>query len=377
MAAGLYPANGASGLSKSTQIRMDFCSMTGLQLNYFNLLNPDGSIFTDIVLDSGASWATLTPNTYLADGVTYTVEADGRIDDGGTIKAIAPGTWSFTVANPSTQYLYEEDFGGTGYSIPHVLTQNECTSQFGWGYATNANSGNLTLVADPSGGGRGPVLKIDFYEGNWGLNKTNSGFTPRNTGFQGSIWSHAGKDELYFAYDMFVPNSFIYNFSMKNTRMQGGLFQSNNDHVTNGGKYCECGMGWWGENPSSTAIRQTYGCGSQTNVDGDLSVYKYHVDDFQDNDNSGVPYDKGLWTTIEMHVKINTVSVADGEYHVWKNGVPIQSRTNVQWRNSVDPTMQWDLVSMVFYEGGGPCSAAPANQSLYIDNLIISDNRIT
>jgi len=377
MAAGLSPQNGATGLSKTTSIRMEFCSMTGLELNYFRILRPDGEIFTDVTLDSGEAWATLTPNTPLSDGVTYSVEADGRINDGGTIKAIAVGTWAFTIAQPSTDFLYNEDFEGTGYTIPHVLTAQQCVSNFGWAYATNANSGNVSLVNDPSGGGRGTVFKIDFYEGNWGLNKTVSGYTPRNTGFQGAIWGHAGKDELYFSYDMFVPNDFQYNFSMKNTRIQGGQFQSTNNPA-NYGKYCECGMGWWGNNPGSNIFRILGGCGIQSPVDGDLSVYQYYSTRFQDNDNTGIPYVRGQWNRCEMYVKQNTpYTSANGEYEFWLNGTSIISNNTRQWRNGVNQTMQWDLVSLVFYEGGGPCSAAPANQSLYLDNLIISDNKIT
>ena len=98
MAAGLTPPNGATGQNKTVQIRMEFCSMTGLELNYFQLLNPNGQIYTDVTVDSGEYWATLTPNIPLVDGVSYTVQADGRINDGGTVKAIAPGTWGFTIA---------------------------------------------------------------------------------------------------------------------------------------------------------------------------------------------------------------------------------------------------------------------------------------
>jgi len=355
--------------------------MTGLELNYFRIINPNGTIFTDVTLDVGEYWATLTPTTSisLVDGITYSVVADGRINDNGTVKAIAAGTWAFTIAVPSTDYLYEESFNGTPYTIPHVLTQNQCISQFGWLNANTANEGNATLVDDPNGSGRGTVLKIDFYEGNYAKNKTAPGYIPHVTGLSAAIWAHAGKDELYFSYDIYVPSTFVYNFTMKNTRMQGGDFQANNDHVANGGKYCECGMGFEGENPLSTAFREEYGCSQRTTIDGELSVYQYYATDFQHFTPTGIPYTKGAWNTIEMYVKINTPHTAsNGEFKVWKNGSLIVSRDNRQWRNSVDPTMQWDKVSLLFYEGGAKaCWAAPQNQSLYVDNLIISENRIT
>lgn len=389
MAAGLTPANGATGLSVTTTFRIEFCGMTGLEINYFNLLNPQGSVVGSpgspaFDVTQGDYWAELEPHQNLTEGVTYSLEIDGRINDNGTIKQLAAGTWDVTIAVPDTEFLYSENFNNTSYSIPHQLSENQCQASqptgFGWGYCNTAEAGNVHLVNDPApGGSRGTVMRIDFYEGNYAIWSTVPGYTAHPSGMQGSIWSHSGIDELYLAYDIFYPNSFIYNFAMKNSRIGGGEFQAS-DNPANYGKYCECGTGFWGNNPSSRAAALQYGCGEiQTPVDGDIAVYSYHANRFQHTEKSGTPHQKGQWNRVELHVKINTpYTSSNGEYHFWLNGQLIQSVTDRQWRNGVDSTMQWDLITLVFYEGGNTgCWVCPQNQSLYLDNLIISENRIT
>jgi len=370
MAAGLTPANGATGQSKTAQIRMEFCSMTGLELNYFRLLNPNGQIYTDVTVDSGEYWATLTPNIPLVDGVTYTVQADGRINDGGTVKAIAPGTWGFTIATPVTDYLYQQDFNGTGYSIPHTLTQNQCQVLFNSTYCRNASEGSIHLAEDPSGGGRTPVLKVDLKEGEYGLNNGNGmqsevHWVPRSD----SSWPD-NQEEIYFSFDIYFPDSFIYNFSTKIMKVQTTPRETDESYE---GNYARLGVDWMGNNSfTQDVIGSTY-----AQFDGQIASYEYWAQrtSFQKRLSAG--FQKGVWQTVECHGLMNTPrSASNGISHYYLNGQLIETHSNVQWVDRADKA--WSYCMLSIYSGGGSDQwRQPQNQSVYLDNLIISTNPIT
>lgn len=390
MAAGLSPPNGATGQTKSTQIRMEFCGMTELELNYFQLKNPDDSINSDVIMVSDDNSATITPNTYLADGATYSVVADGRINDNGTVKAINVGTWAFTIGQPVTDFLYQEDFSNTGYSIPHVMTESQCKasqpSGFEWGYAKNASAGNLTLVTDPeSGGNRTPVLKIDFWEGNYRLDRTAPGYTPHPTGMQAGLPFSGGKTEIFVAYDIFYQSDFIFNFSMYNMIAFSDSFDdigATRDHV---GEILLGGISFWGDNATADAIAAQYGCGGVYNpphIDGGLCFYQYNAEgNMQEGSGTraSAGYKKGVWQTIEMQITNNSPnSSSNGIGRIWQDGVLVFEDTGIQWNDTSGGTLTWDNVMLSFFEGGNSaCWMAPQNQSCYIDNVIISENRIT
>lgn len=388
MAAGLTPANGAT-VSKSTAIRMEFCGMTGLELNYFRLINPNGQIYTDVTLDSGEYWATLKPNIPLVDGVSYTVQADGRISDGGTVKAIAPGTWGFAIATPVTDYLYQEDFSNTSYSIPHVMkNQSECTANqptgFGWDYVGKqaAEAGNLTLVADPAGTGRTPVLKIDFWEGNYAIDKTAPGYFPHQSGFQAGLPFSSGKTEVYYAFDIYYPDDWIHNSHMYQgcATFSSSFIANNNSSLFGDMKYI--GTKVFGVNPTVDAIQLEQGCSlGFADFDGQITSYQYHSERHQFQTGwarTNVSMKRGVWQTIEVHVKDNSPnSSANGELHIWQDGKIILEDTTIRWNDTSGATQTWDQAMLIFYESFNSCSMAPKNQSLYLDNVILSDSRIT
>lgn len=340
--------------------------MTGLELNYFRILRPDGEILTDVTLVTGDYWATLTPNIYLSDGVTYSVEADGRINDGGTVKAIAVGTWEFTIAQPATDYIYEEDFSGTPYSIPHQLSEAQCISQFDWEFVRNANAGTVHLDNDPEpGGNRSPVLRVDFVEGEWGY-----GHNGVASGMQAKINWPGGveKEELYMAFDVFFPDSFIFNFACK---IWGVFTDGALDDPA--GEYGRVGVDMWGNNDFINSFTSPF---PNCTVDGEIAVYQYYEARSGHAQQTARSYGQGVWSTIEIHAKMNTPrSSVNGEYHVYKNGQLISSSTNRQWSTIAHA---WNHCRLVLFAGGGSDKWRWAqNQSAYFDNFIISDNPIT
>lgn len=337
--------------------------MTELYINSFKLLAPNGStIETTMVV--GDYWATLTPILSLNNGQTYSVEAEGRINDSGTVKQILPGTWAFTVAVPVTDTLIYEDFSGFAFSLPHTLTDSEWINETGFGRLINP--GGTHLVADPeypSGGGRGTVLKIDFVE-----NGLNVGSPGNPNGLQSTIsWSGGEKNELYMAYDIFIPNSFIFNFMCKNMS-----FKTTGNGGDTQGTYARMGTDWAGDNSWTSNVLGS----SVASVDGEIQVYLYSNAQREDHDNTNTAYTKGVWNQIEFHGLMNsTPSASDGEYHVWKNGQLIATRTGLRY---LTRSGGWYDAMLLFYSGGSSEKfRQPQNQSIYLGNLIISENPIT
>ena len=84
-----------------------------------------------------------------------------------------------------------------------------------------------------------------------------------------------------------------------------------------------------------------------------------------------VPYLKGQWHSVEVHVKLNTVGLADGVHEVWIDDQLAVSRTNIDW------TSTWrdfgiNGVQIESFWGAG----SSVEQERYFDAFVISRSRI-
>lgn len=371
MAAGLTPANGATGLSVTTTFRIEFCGMTGLEINYFNLLNPQGSVVGSpgspaFDVTQGDYWAELKPHQNLTEGVTYSLEIDGRINDSGTIKQLAAGTWDVTIAVSDTEFLYHKAFNDTGYSSPHQFSEAQIKNYLGADYFQGATEGQVELAADPAGGGRGDVLKIDYQPNCIGSTPDlNLGVCGSQAQIHFSDNGIAHKDEVYLAYDVFFPSDYVF------PRLQKTIALMSDEH--SGGIQSEEGKELY------LIMLPGGGPSEGPKVDQGLLIYTTDAADGQLNDHStGVIIQKGVWNQIELHAKLNDLGSSNGEGHLYLNGAEIYGETNKVWIDNRAPTIDWEQILLHFYVGGSSSEFYhPKAQSMYIDELTLSDNRIT
>jgi len=111
-------------------------------------------------------------------------------------------------------------------------------------------------------------------------------------------------------------------------------------------------------------------------IDGEIVVYQYHTGRRQQSSGTGVAYTRGSWNRMEVHCKMNSPrSSSNGEYHIYKNGQLVGSNTSRRW---VTTSQAWHRCYFTIYAGGDSnVWIMPQNQSVYLDNIIISENPIT
>jgi hypothetical protein len=103
------PAPGATGVGPFSQVRVSFSRTlepTSVTTSSFTLTAADGSaVPASVSLDASDQVATLTPNTQLAAGTTYTARLDSSIATPDGTSLGLPYSWTFTtVACPCTLF---------------------------------------------------------------------------------------------------------------------------------------------------------------------------------------------------------------------------------------------------------------------------------
>ncbi|WP_409449952.1 polysaccharide lyase [Aromatoleum sp.] len=78
--------------------------------------------------------------------------------------------------------------------------------------------------------------------------------------------------------------------------------------------------------------------------------------------------EKNRWYSIEQHVKLNAPGRADGRLRAWIDGRLVFDRGGIDFRHV--PELKIESVWMNVYHGG--TVVAPADLSLYIDNLVVA-----
>lgn len=79
----------------------------------------------------------------------------------------------------------------------------------------------------------------------------------------------------------------------------------------------------------------------------------------------------GVWHCIEAHVKLNTPGDSDGEFEFWMDDVRLAGRSDLNWRYS---WQDYGINTIMISDYWGATS--PAEQSRYLDALVISTKRI-
>jgi hypothetical protein len=93
-----------------------------------------------------------------------------------------------------------------------------------------------------------------------------------------------------------------------------------------------------------------------------------------DNTPSSPRY-KGNWHLVEAYIKLNSIAggkgVRDGILRYWYDGALIIDRADVLLRTAAHPAMMFNQFQFAPWIGDG----SPADQSFWIDNLIVATNR--
>ncbi len=83
----------------------------------------------------------------------------------------------------------------------------------------------------------------------------------------------------------------------------------------------------------------------------------------------------GRWYCLELMFKPNTIGVRDGEIRFWMDGELIVERTGMRFRDVEDVKIR-RFAFTGYFGGGGMINTSPKNQRIYIDNYILSRERI-
>jgi hypothetical protein len=289
-------------------------------------------------------------------------------------------------------FKYSQDLGGNNY--------------YGVLNAQSSNEDNCYIVDDPHpGGNRQHVLRVRHKSGKGGPGAIWRGDILGNDGsgtYNGKVaLGGGGYDEIYLAFDMYLPSS--------NGNSNGGdpcaLQQKNFGLMTPGLLLATHGSEQavvHGDTGYSMRLQmysqQAYG-GYHGNFSGSTTYYDANavqvpnwydtVDPTTNRDNSPNQYHfaQDVWHTVELHMVVNSADgstgesgsdLYDGYSEAWVNGVLLQTRTNHQWRYV--NTLKIDGVSLFDYYGGNisdPRNTFPIDTYTYYDNIRVSESQIT
>ena len=387
------PTDGASEVSQTIPVVANFAGMSNLEPNFMRVLNSSG----DPV--NGTETATaqelrFTPSSPYPQNSSMTADMSARVtDSGGTVKSarVLSPPWTFTTFNPAVgTTLFSQDFQGANYGIQtaaniEALFNNNIT---GTSALACINNGNLVIVDDPINSGRGKVLEVKHFKDMYALGKTDLvGVTPIPSGAQFNFAPNiAGQTNFYVNFDIFFPADHDWAASIKSYLVfSSGFVASSNPNLL--GTQCMAHIGFWGNPEFADGILPI------CDIEGAMNFNRYDANRASGNwfgttdvsnptrcNDGSSPYTQwrvGEWNNVEMQVGLNSAAgVADGVARLWHNGNLVVSRTNVQWFDATDPTLEFDTMQFSTWHGGGTQAyAAPKDHSIYYGRLIVSTVR--
>ena len=254
-------------------------------------------------------------------------------------------------------------------------------------YVAGAAYGSLDIVSDPAGSGRGNVMRVR-HNANTAGNGENSGGMSFRADFE-------KKDDVYLAYDMYLPQDHEWTKIVKHPGLiTGTMLQAS--HAAGVAPVVD------GNNAFSSLVSSDSPPAWPSRGYGALSAYYYDAEAVQRNqflnklDPSSKAADsqynqpKGRWVTIEMRVKMNTVTeervsgLKDGLLEIWVTdpqswaGVRKVSSKTHRWRTS--SLLGVDGLWMLNFYGGkvGSSENRPSKDNFHFyDNFVVSSSPIT
>jgi hypothetical protein len=250
----------------------------------------------------------------------------------------------------------------------------------GYNDSVHGEDYGLMIAEDPTGSGRGHVMRSVHYKGTTGTSTSSGGFRWRA--------DMPPANEYYFAYDYYITSDHIFpkHFKMPGLISNDLLRASHPTGIANTIDGLE----------GFTAFMQAYSNDAWNRGDGSLGVLYYDKDriggvdwlntiDPASEEKAGtyrIP--RGEWITIEQRMRLNTVNQNDGIMQVWINGKLVLDEDTHKWiANNVgfdNSGQKIDGIFMTSFYGGSssdPLNYASQTQYHYYDNFIVSTSPIT
>ena len=317
-----------------------------------------------------------------AIGSPHTVSLTGRGGDGSTQTKSTGSAGNYVL-----HVNFENRVANTPYTESQIIQDFNANSNDGPYYGLK--SGNIWIVSDPVGTGRGNVLRVHHPAGEFakGGASFKARFAPDNENKSGS----ARFDDVYFAYDIYLsPNTKRMPYHKLPGLITGTLLEASHPG---------------GETPvpegivSFTASMATFtSLAWPSRPDGTMLLYYYdalrvQANNFLDTTDptrqtaaGSYAQPLGKWITIEQRVKLNTADsnnaynstrdLKDGLVEVWIDGVKMSSKVHL-WRYT--NTMKVDGFWFYDYYNHVPHLISPPRQDqhVYYDNFKVSTTPIT
>jgi hypothetical protein len=229
-----------------------------------------------------------------------------------------------------------------GYKAPDIAFHD--FNNGGWGPFTNETPGHVSIIDDPTGSGRGKVVKINYSQSGGGQIDLNQYF--------GSPVGPAGFGTTFYAAgDVYFPAS------TKNFTNTGVLRKLMYFRLTDAGT-----------GQTTNLVLLMWGNGLMINWSGPMGSINA-------DPNIGT-LTAGQWARVEMRTTINTAAArADGIIQLWVNGVLTYTATDVQLTGSGWRTLGWDTW-WVGHQREGTGGETAVDEDRYWDNVAFSSSRI-
>ena len=203
-------------------------------------------------------------------------------------------------------------------------------------------------------------------------------------------------DEVYFAYDVYLPPGYEYMLQEKMPGIfSGTMLHASHPSYTQGPSADDP---WRGVDTFTTLMQMETGTRGADTV-GALGLYYYDglsvqqmswlntIDPSSESRTGQYLLPRGQWVTIEQHIKMNTADsdpaynpatdLNDGLAEVWINGA-LMSRQKYVWRKWQN--LKCDGFELTSFYGGNPddpLNLPSKTQYKYFDNFIVSTSPIT
>ena len=402
----VVPASAAPAISLTTKVRITYPGSAlymngdGVVLTY----NPgSGDIIItlkSITVDLATNTAIITPSKSLPVNQAIKVTIGTGSAHGGTTvvngirETLTNENYSFTTLNTSGllfDFNFDSEVVGTVIDSATVLKSIFDNANGLAPTVSSATKGNWSIASDPaSNPTRGNVLKIDFLEGTYGNGKTIDDPDASLASAGQFNWDlNSREQELYFAYDIYIPTTQIDHLENKlpGFRGTGGTPDPANPEGW-GDVAMYCYSIWTGNRGPLTA--SGYSTRGSSNRQKDYWTLSDPGDEL-----TGEQYfwGKGFWITVEQRVKNNTTyDPGNAVIDTWLNdpravvnggtaGLHQKVFTETGRQFHLTPATPlasgWNVLWFGFYIGGtGTEYLIKADTSLYLTNFKLSTSRI-
>jgi hypothetical protein len=346
----------------------------------------------------------ISPTTTVKPTTTTTVKPTTTT----TVKPTTTTTSTTTTISTTTTTLpqnviFNQDFEGTQFALPHVLSVSEAEDLFGgqsWGNnpLKTFSAGNGVLVRNPVG--PGTALEAKHFKGMYALGKTDpaiSGVQARPSGITAYMDSNIPDNisEFTFEIKLYFPEGFKFNWAAHMPSMKSGNNVGSSTDPSLFGTFLDATFQMSSPTPYPGSTNSNF---ELCKYVGCLSIYYYNAEGHQlntffnpkdptnphDNGRDG-PQDEyqqlltGKWNTLKMYVKLNTKgfgigdsSGANGVLQAWHNGKLMVDIHDMQWLNDRNRNLRFSRSQIQLWYGGNDMKwAAKEDQSWFIDDIII------